>query len=431
MKLHRMMPSVALLFCAPLFAQETPVYVGVVTDPGTPTRFQVDGTEVVCTPGKTMSAESSAKDKYTGELTCPQHALGDLISVTGRRREHTIFAELVRVQPPADTSVSGAALIDRVLSADGQTVTVRADGYTLLIGQRTQMKYEAGLNPGLQAFQTNQWIEYRGTLHPDGQVAVEQATLAPNVISDREHKLRSKEEFDPAQVSDAKRQTSVGRFFTGPDRKRLPAYIDPAMQARVDTIGTRLVPAYQRNLPEGDPSKIDFRFQLVKEDKYAYFTLANGIVLLSHGAVEAAADDAQLAVLLSLAVAEVLQKQELRARPTQGRMLAASIAGGAVGLVIPGASLVPLLTNHAAEERLKRRIMQQNSREALCLLHDAGYDLREAPTMVWKLESKPGESLQDTHISEQVKYLYQLLGTVWRSELQHTASQEQETALVH
>jgi hypothetical protein len=53
------------------------------------------------------------------------------------------------------------------------------------------------------------------------------------------------------------------------------------MQERVERIGNGLIPAYQRDLLADDPTKIDFRFQVVDWAKrHDAMTLSNGIVLI-------------------------------------------------------------------------------------------------------------------------------------------------------
>ena len=53
------------------------------------------------------------------------------------------------------------------------------------------------------------------------------------------------------------------------------------IQAYVTDLGRRLVPQYQRDLPDTDPEKIPFKFYVVKRDEPgAAVSLPNGVVMV-------------------------------------------------------------------------------------------------------------------------------------------------------
>lgn len=411
---------IGLLFClaAPLLAEDQPVLSGIITGAGSPTDFRVDGYRVLCTPNSTLSQHGTA-NVASGSRECPQHHLGEIVLVDGTmsEKQRTVAADRVRVITPVDLKVAGSALIDKVLSAGKQQATVRADGYILQLTPATRITYESTLTPGMDHLTTNQWVEYTGLLHPDGTVRVDSAAVGPNVISDEENKLRTKQEFDPAAVTKSDRQSDVDKFFFGQDRTRIPAYNDPDMQARIDAVGQRLIPAYQRALPLDDPSRIDFRFQLVDDPKYAFHSLASGIILVSKNVAPFLASDDELAAVLGMAIADVLQKQELRAQPARRKMIATTIVGDAAGLVIPGLSVAALVSNHNVRAKLERRVLEESSRETLFLMNDAGYDVRVAPLAWWTLAEKKGQPLEATPLPEPARYMYSLLGTAWLPEI--------------
>ena len=49
-------------------------------------------------------------------------------------------------------------------------------------------------------------------------------------------------------------------------------------------------------------------------------------------------------------------------------------------------------------------------------MKDAGYDLAEAPKAWWILSTKDPKPLVDLKLPERVQYLYEQLGTTWRSQ---------------
>ena len=59
--------------------------------------------------------------------------------------------------------------------------------------------------------------------------------------------------------------------------------------------------------------------------------------------------------------------------------------------------------------------MEQSARVSLGLLHDAKYDIYEAPIAWWILASRKPKDLADIAMPERARYLYQMLGTTWRT----------------
>jgi hypothetical protein len=56
---------------------------------------------------------------------------------------------------------------------------------------------------------------------------------------------------------------------------------------------------------------------------------------------------------------------------------------------------------------------EQGAREGLALMHDAGYDLAQAPEAWWILATKEGKQPHTTQMPTRARYLYQVLATTW------------------
>ena len=184
------------------------------------------------------------------------------------------------------------------------------------------------------------------------------------------------------------------------------------MQARVDRIGATLVPAYQRALPNDDPTRIAFRFQLVDQNWKDAMTLPSGIILVPHQVVERLENDSQLATVLADNMACALEKQTLRAIPTSQAMTATDIAGAAAEAVVPGAAAVSLGT-FATRSVMERHRLEQSGRVSLALLSDAGYDIAEAPRAWWLLSSKKPKEIANIPVPERAAYLYGIIAVAW------------------
>ncbi len=117
----------------------------------------------------------------------------------------------------------------------------------------------------------------------------------------------------------------------------------------------------------------------------------------------------QLAAYLATGVAGVLEKQQLR-NGFSKKALEAAVAGSFVLGPLP-------LTLPLANKRqdLVTAEMHQRVRVALSLLHDAGYDITEAPKAWWLLNAKESASLDTIAIPDDAIYAYAALGATRRN----------------
>jgi predicted Zn-dependent protease len=151
------------------------------------------------------------------------------------------------------------------------------------------------------------------------------------------------------------------------------------VQERVDRIGNSLIPAYQRDLPADDPTKVDLRFQVVDGAKRRdAMTLSNGIVLIPEQLVVRLESDAQLAAVLADNIACALEKQDLRAIPARRALTASDVSLWAGGAFVPGLGLAPVVTDGVTKSQMQRHAEEQSGRVSLVLLRQAGYDITEA-----------------------------------------------------
>jgi hypothetical protein len=388
--------------------------------------FDVNGMHVLVNAKTSITVKSWAETSKGGrsvsteQATLPALFLGESVEIVGDviHKSTEIRAKRIVLSSATVARVSGVGLIDLMPanSAPAEGKLIRADGYIMLVPAAADVTFA----PPLKSFDdihTNQWVRYLGVQRPDGVVVLDQADFSPNTINHREDKLRVRGEYDPSVIDEGDAQSGASKFFRGKDIKRLPAWHDAAMQARVDRVGKSLIPAFQKALREDDPTRIDFRFQVIDEPKHGdAWSFASGIILVPHQLVERLPDDSQLAAVLADSIAEVLEKQDLRAIPAKQKMTAASYAGDAIGIFVPGASLVPFVANHAAARSLLDHERQQSGRVSLCLMHDAGYDLTAATKAWWMLAAKPGSDSLPKRMPDHTLFLYEELGTTWHGE---------------
>lgn len=406
-------PAVLLLLCCTTvcFSQNDHATVtGYITRAASRSDFDVNGWRILCGPG----TETGDPAQHLYQQGCPQSPpfIGLRMAVYGRKeKRHVVAATRLDVESVSAEEVAGSAVVESVSTSSGTgTFSVRADGYPLLIDAATQISLKqpirslADIRPGV-------WIEYKGRQQPDGTIVVRAAGFRPNALTRRDEDLRARSEHDPASVPANAKQNTLSASWVGIDAERVPGFSDPAMQTRVVSIGQKLVPAWQRALAASDPDKMDFHFEVTNgKFRALVLCLPSGNILVPHQIVERLQNDDQLAAVLADAMACVLEKQTLRMHigvPANSD----EITEGLLVSMIPGMPLVGF-TGGAI---VAQKEIEQSARVSLELMHEAGYDLIQAPVAWWLLASKDTKPLSDTPLPYRAEYLYRILGTTWHT----------------
>jgi len=353
-----------------------------------PDAFDVPGYHVVMTETTQMvSFYKFTKD--AGELRKAIGA-GTVVDVRGTEDAsgHTVTAEQVVVHDDADGSdrkMSGFGVIDRMLSS-GPDPVFRADGYVLRVNAGTHVEFSGALS-ALSQVNTSIWIQYKGFRNDSGEIALTWV----NFIKPRLKAPKRDAHVTPTQMTVFPPGSIIdfdGSFRTdGNDRNKhkivdkggpcgwYPVSNDMALQQRVQRIGFKVIPQYQRELPNDDPAKVLFRFYAVEEeDIHSDLGCENdGLVLVAVDAVKRLQNDDQLAALLADGVAAKLLAH--RARLIQESDWVE--IGSAVAL---GGWVAGTIVAH----EIQRKLVEQRGRMALGYLDDAGYDPWQSPE-AWRL----------------------------------------------
>lgn len=372
------------------YAQDATVvkFRAQVTAVEPPDAFDVPGYHVVMT----KTTELASFYKLTKDLRELRQAIavGAVVDVQGVKDSsgHMVTAARIVVHDNADQSdqkVSGFGVIDRMFSGGAQPA-FRADGYMLRVNPQTHVEFSGTLT-ALSQVGTNTWIEYKGFRTPGGDVLLTWVNfIKPKLKAPKrapQASLAQATSFPPGSIIDFD-----GSFRTdGNDHRRhkiedmggtcgwYPVSSDAALQRRVQRVGASVIPQYQRDLPEDDPSKIPYRFYAV-EEKNIHSDLGcgdDGLVLIAVDAVARMQNDDQLAALLADQVAARLLAH--RARLIQESDLIYVGAAVAAGGWVAGAIV---------EKELQRRLLKDRARMALSYMADAGYDPWQSPE-AWRL----------------------------------------------
>jgi hypothetical protein len=329
-------------------------------------------------------------------------ARGVYVKVTGdvSRFTRITTARVILFRDESVGKLSGLGVIERVVSAGAEPV-FQADGFQIRITAATKTSFTDDLK-GLQDVGTNSWIHYTGLLGPDGVLVASKAEFIPAKPTEfkalkgfevRDVKLESSQS-PPAgsasstgqsanDVPDEKVMLAAdgGRVLLGRTWHKIPA--DETLQSRVRRIGARLVPVYQKQLPEDHPSKIHFAFYAIDAEKMRSEHCAlDGLILVPKQAIERFKNDDQLAAVLADGIAYNLERQAARLVVDDRKVSAYGIAGDLAGAFVPGLGLVSLADSAALRDIAEME--EQRGRVALSLMADAGYDPQQAPE-AWRL----------------------------------------------
>jgi hypothetical protein len=384
--------------------------IGYVTRVSSPTDFDVDGYRLVFNSKSTLNSESARHGLFDEQALNP--FLGDRASVWGKRQKksHTISVRQIVLRRAEPREVSGFALIQQVTPYNSSTISgavlVQADGYPILVSSKTATTFAPPLT-SLSGIHSNMWIAFHGQQQLNGIVTAGKIELQQNVVSHNEDRLRKKSEYDPAAVDPDAGEDPSRNIFWEWIRKRF--HRTPMKQCK--RASTESAPALCQSSSAICPTPIrprfTFRFQLVDVKNWSdAMTLPSGIVLVPRRAIERLQNDSQVATLLADNIASALEKQ------TPSPPLHSSEV--AVAAVVVPLVLVPaVLALGSASAAAQRHAIEQSGRVSLFLMHEAGYDINEAPRTWWLLSSK--KDIPEASLPERATYLYQTLGTTWPS----------------
>ncbi|MEO6805582.1 MAG: hypothetical protein ABI286_11160 [Edaphobacter sp.] len=408
------------------FDDNPPAIQGYVTRVASLADFDASGYRVIINKATMVRITGTGGESFITTVT-PYFGQGVTIYGTLKKKKHQVIAEDVVFHPVDQSALSGIAIIDRVLSPGNPVsgagrLLMRADGYLILVNAATKTSFQAPLDSATDV-KPNVWIEYHGKMQADGILLADTVVFIENKVADNEAKLLDKFDYDPSTVDANAKQNIAKEIVIGRDPKKIPPFKDAALQARVNRIGNSLIPAYQQKLPESDLTKVVFRFQLIDDPKMNdALALPSGVILIPFQIVNYLKDDSQLATVLADNIATVLEKQSYRILPAEHMMAAANLSSAAVGLLIPGVGLASGIATYTRSKSIQTDLLNQSGRVSLGLLHDAGYDINQAPIAWWLLATNSADKLPSTPLPHRAANLYKALGTTWRNYSEDTTS---------
>jgi hypothetical protein len=391
---------------------QSPDLDGYVTRVASSSDFDVNGRRVLCGP-QTESILRPIAGETLSSSGCPLDApyLGEPMIIYGSLKKRAVRADKIetRLAPPG--VVHGSAVIDALPSGGSESswpgnLLVRADGRRILVGGESRVTLIPPLH-ALADVRPGDWIEYIGKVSADAFVHAEKVRISPNTVSKAEAYARSDIVHVVATPDPSQPDTAAVKYIAIDDH---PAtfYFDPAIQARVDAVMKKLIPPFQRDLPDDDPRKIKLRVQITADRPWnRVVPLPKGVILMPHQVVERMQNDSELAAVLADGIAFTLENEAFRMRAVVPVVATASFA-----------YFDPLIAwgiTDTAKTEVEQIRDDQSGRVALCLMHDAGYDIDQAPLAWWLLASKKPKPISRIPLPHRAAYLYRILGETWNN----------------
>ncbi len=383
----------------PILAQFVGSYVteGYINKVESPTAFEVSNCHVTLTP-KTTYGDIETTLAITESPLRSHILLGAYVKIYGKRnsRTKTVTANTVLLREDWKNKLKGLGVIDKVIASGPQTL-LSADGYRIEITPKTQITYVGDLHT-LSDINANLWIRYEGLRNPQGLLIAQKATFFPAKPTHFKA-LKGVEIYDlgfepphapGATASSAPAETQnpdadltgqqPGKVHLGAWRKSHDVPADTALQQRIARIGARLIPAYQRDLAENDPTKIHFRFYAV-DDAKARDDIGglDGLVLVPQTVVARMQNDDQLAAILADGIAAQLQRQTARVVKNSRILTGMELTGDIAQFAVPGLGIATSLTSLGVGHQENIAFQEERCRVALALMSNAGFDILQAP----------------------------------------------------
>lgn len=404
--------SAVLLFVAVgSLAAETPKLKnikirGYVTEVRSPSDFDIEDYRITRHSSFTLDLENAdpavrfqASDIRVGMEVEIRGAWNDL---TGELKATSMKVDMQQFKALKQTAIIGHLPRGLTRTQDGWDGEIRVDGQRVVVSSATELVFKLTSRqkkqlkaknraPGadgefspltsLEQISIGMAMTYEGRRRSDGSVDASRIELVDNDLEEGEGKLwkslkvssRPPQGFKPAEVSIAK----VGKF------KLLP---DPGVQEYVAALGRILIPAYQRELPDGTPHKIPFQFFVIQNAAPNAFALPNGTIAVHSGMLLLLENEAQFAAVLGHEIAHAVQEHTWRQMQYHKKKRVGLAIASAVASAYGAYSVSDLLNlvEGAVHSGHSRSLENQADRVGLEYMVAAGYDPREAPK-VWRL----------------------------------------------
>jgi cold shock CspA family protein len=374
---------------------------GFVTAVNSPTSFVIDDYKI--TRDKALSIDLDNPQGGSSLVTFKPDDIrvGTELEVNGEYDETSceLKAKALKVFTYDTVVVKRTALLERLpslsKSESGWTGVIDADGERITVSPATAVSLKPNHAERMSAvgdttsaagkfspdsLNLDTFVHYEGVRQSDGTINAQKVEFEHVEIGNGEARMWRR--FTPTVTG-----PDYANFQPGDLKIGWKSYkIVPSREAQefISKLGNSLVPDHQRQLPDGDPRKISFRFFLVENGGFNALTYPNGVIVVYSGLFDVLENEAQLAFVLSHEISHVVEKHAWQQNEYyRSELIALREAGG----LVPGGLRLGNLQASSSSIQYARTLENQSDRVALEWMLAAGYDIREAPQS-WRAVSK-------------------------------------------
>ena len=388
-----------LLLTTFVFAKDLTIR-GFVTAVNSPTSFAIDDYKVTRDKTVSLDLDKQPGDNSPATFKPEDIRVGTELEITGDYDETSgkLKAKWIKVFSYDTLNIKRTALLEKLPSlrkdGSGWSGVIYADGERIMVSPSTSV----GLKPNHEerksaeidknseahflpdSLNLNTFVHYEAVRQPDGSIQANKVEFEHAEVDNVEARMWRR--FTPIVTDPDFASSQPGELtLHGKTYKIVPSR---AAQDYIIRLGNSLIPAHQKDLPEGDPLKIRFQFFLVEDKLFNAATYPNGVVIVHSGVFDLLQNESQLAFVLSHEISHAIERHAWQQNEYYRNQL---IALRARGVFVPGALLEGNLRASGFSSQYSRILENQADRVGLELMLAAGYDIREAPQS-WKAVSE-------------------------------------------
>ncbi len=259
-----------------------------------------------------------------------------------------------------------------------------AEGETIVVAPETQISVRHSRAEKKELKSARQEIEDNSSFSPDD---VNLDTFAHYIgVRQPDHSILAKRiEFRQDRAAAESGWNSKDTRVVYSDRKSESGYLriddkiyrtfpSPEASAYLSQLGTTLIPAHQKELPDKSPGKVNFRFFLINNDAFDVEAKPDGVILVSAHVFDVLENESELAYVLAHEMAKVVEKQAWTTSESTGKQRTEVAAAGLAAFGFPGMALSDVFEDKHIAHRFARSLQGQADRVALDYMLTAGYD---------------------------------------------------------
>ena len=382
---------------------------GFVTAVNSPTNFEIDDYKITKDISLVLDIEKDESGDATATFSPEDIRIGTELEIKGDYDASTgeLKAKSIKVFLDDTKKVKRTALLERTpslekietgwkgtLFVDGQRVVVADTTMTLKPNKgekkeakkdKTELESDGVKLTSLEGLNLDTFVHYEGFRQKDGSILASKVELRHAELEEGEAKMWKR--LSP-KVKDADYMSfKAGQLKVANQKYKLV----PSKEAQeyISKLGQSLIPAHQKELADGNPLKIPFRFYLVEDKSFNAAAYPNGVVIVHSGVFDVCENEAQLAFILSHELTHSIEKHVWQEHEYHKKALMALRIGGAIGAGFGGRAVADLANMVEAGIRngYSRSLENQADRVGLEWMLASEYDIREAPR-AWKAVSK-------------------------------------------